>query len=352
MKLIWLDHTVPPCLALGLASAAVEVDLAGHQRLQAHEPGVVEPVVGLLGAPAAACPDELNDGVGEGQLDACLGAGHALDEGERLGDELLEVEGRELVTLGHVQEDLSAVHSSLQVAGHQLSAAVALDHDNVGARHHDAVLQLVEVDDQLSTAEHDGHQGQRVPRCEREIKWEGDVESTGLLRVRNQLLSAVRLPDHLRQPLARLARQLLPDVQEVVAQLVNGLGADDEGGLPHQQEPNGVGPVAPRVLVAGGARAPGARIGRAVAHVVSAGPVVLEQPGGSPTVQGRKELGVGDGAGVVGVLGVRELLGGPAGAGPGRAGADARDLQHHIQEVQQVTRLVNLAAGGFTKGHL
>ena len=352
MELVGLQQAVEALLAHGLPRGAVEVDLRGHQGRQAQQAAEVEPVVHLLRAPPPQHPDELDDGVGEPQLDAGLLAGDALLEGLHLGNQLLKVVRGELVALRLLQEDLGAVHSGLEVARHQGAPAVALDHLDVGARHNDQVFQLIELDHQLGATEHDGNQGQGVAGGQGEPEGQGHVQGFGLLGVGNELLPAVGLANHFRQALAGLARQLLPRVQVLAAQLVHGLGADDEGHPLHNGEAHRVGPVAPGVLVARGRRGAAARVGGAVPHKVPAGAVLLKQPRVGAAVHRGEVLGVCHGTGAVGVQGVGELLGGAAGAGPGRAGPNAGNLQHDVQIIQQVAGLVNFAARRVTKGHL
>ena len=351
MVLVGLNQAVPGPFALLLAGGGVEVDLNGDQGLLPGNAGVVEPVVALLLALSADRPDELNDAEGEVQGDAGSGAAHGGVQGGGLGDELLEPGGGEAVTLQHVQEDLRAVHGRADVAGIQGAAAVALHHLHVGGGHDHAVLQLLELHHQLGASEHDGHQGQGIAGGLGEVEGQGHVQGAGGIGGGNEVVTAVVLTNHLGQALAGLAGQLLPHEQVVIVQGVNGLGADDQGRAPDDELADGIHPVSPGVLVTH-ARPGGALVHHTVILVVTTGAVVLGQPGLGSTVHGLEEGQVLLGARVVGIDGGGELLGGSAAASQRGTRADAGKLQHEVQEVQQVTSLVDLHRGRLAKGHL
>ena len=348
MELVRLHQPEVRRLAHGLASRRVELQLHGEQRVAVVNARVVEPVVGGLVALPTHGPDQLNHRVGEGQLHAGLSAANRLHQREHLRDQLLEVRGSEAVALDHIQEYLRAVDSRLKIVVLHLATTRALHHHHIPGRHHNAVSQLLKVHRDLATRKHDRHQWQRVARRLREVERKRHVQRACRLRVRNQIRSALALANHLRQALAWLAGQLLPHVQVVVVHGVDGLRADDQLRGLHNQLANCVRPVAVRLLLAQAGARQAARVASAVVRVAAAATVVLLQPASSATLHGRVVRLVRWAARVRGIDGSWELL-------PNTTSTttwthfNTRDLQHNVQEVQQITGLVQFCICRFTK---
>lgn len=341
-----------------LAHGRVEAELSVVHGVLTEEAGVGEPQVGLFSAGTAEDPDQLNDGVRE--LKA-----HVVEvvlelEVLVLGDEGVEGSHGETVTLLHVKVDVADVHPCLEVAGLDVVAGLAVDHDAIFTRHDDAVGELLEANRDLGLGVKHGHGGEGLTGGHGVEEGKRHVQVALELRIVDEVLAGVPLANHLGQTLTGLARKLLPDEQEIRVQQIHNLVANDDCGLAHEQLANGVGPVSPEAGALGALFLLANVAAELVAGLVHAEHVVvdarLEAHGlGRVTRVGvLKEEGlVLIRASEIAVTGHGVLARATAAVDTaGVAGGNAGQLNHDVSEVDKVGSLTDVGATvGGTEAH-
>ena len=347
MPLPVLHKAVVGCLTALLADRRVEPELSIDHGVLAQQTSVGEPHVGLLGAGATEHPDQLNDGVRELEAHVVERVGEV--QVLVLGDQRGEGGDGETVTLLDVKVDVADVNPGVQVARLDVRASGAVDHSAVTGRHDDGVAQLLEAHGDLGLGVQHGHGGEGLAGRHGVEEGQRHVEVALELRIVDEILTRVTLTNHLRQALTGLARQLLPDEQEIRVEQVNHLVTNDDGSLANQKLTNGIGPVSPQAGALGALLLLAHVAAELVARLVVAQHVVVDTGLGA----GRAgEVGVTKlvkvtavllGAGKITVASDGEHAGAAAAVGRGSlAGSDAGKLDHHVGEVDQIGSLTHV----------
>ena len=225
----------------------VEVQRAVQERIATVDAGEVEVVVAALVARPTDSENDLSARVVEVQLNAQLRVVGLQVEGLILRDEHLKVVGGKALTLGILKEHVGDLHGRLEIRRCQAARRGSILDRNIRRRDDDTVGKLSEVHMQLHAVELKRGEREGIAGVLAVPERERHVHDARLARVAHELRAGVALADELRQPTARLAGQLLPDIEEVVVEGIDGAAADDNLGGLDQVLADAVHPVAPHV---------------------------------------------------------------------------------------------------------
>lgn len=296
---------------------AAEID-----RVTSVRSGVVERFVFVERALADNAPDHFNARVHESQRS--LDVTRVGDASVRLdvGDQLVEGSEGKSIALLNVQMHVRGLQARLHVTSLDRALCSAQDRLHVAVRDLDQLAQRGEMAVDLHGCELARNQRERLTRVFREIERTRHVEAAFLHGVRHELRARVSLSNHLFQTLARLGRQGLPTMQEVIVQAIDDLPVDGERAAQDHSEAELVHVVAVRTrqLTLDG-RAAAGRVAKRVRDEVAAG-LALGVVARVAENAGRIRLDASVQASTI----LRGDL----------ASSDRRAIQHQVQPVQQI----------------
>ena len=339
-----LHQAVVGGLATLLANRRVEADLRRGDRILAQQARVVEPVVGVGLALALHNPDELNHGVRE--LETHVVEARAEREVLVLSDQRVERGNCELVALLHVEVDVAQINPRVEVADGDVVTRGAVHNRKLLIAHNDHVAELLEAHCDFGLRVKHRHCRQGLAGAGSEEERQRHVQVARLLRVVDQILTAVSLANHLGEALARLAGELLPDVEHIRIERVDNLVADDDGRLLDQELTNGVRPVRPVALLI---RADTSVAAKFVARLVDAIQVVVDTAL-ELSIAAQSLVRVGAEHGIILLRACIRAIGGggkhaTTATRRGRAllaGTDAGKNNGHIRKVDQIRCFTNV----------